>query len=83
MSLRWCRACRPRKRVVAELGGDGWVKCPACWASWGDAVDRREVFGERPLRYQELTPSARLSRSGWHVESGGGNESDPARRAKG
>ncbi|WSI37271.1 hypothetical protein OG585_08225 [Streptomyces sp. NBC_01340] len=34
MSLRWRRACRLRKRVVAELGGDGWVKCPACWASW-------------------------------------------------
>lgn len=38
---QWRRVRRLRKRVAAELDGDGVVKCPVCGATWLAGVDWR------------------------------------------
>ena len=40
-SRQWRRDRRLRKRVAAELSGNGQAKCPECGATWVAGVDRR------------------------------------------
>lgn len=38
---QWRRSRRLRKRVAAELDGEGLAKCPACGATWVVGVEWR------------------------------------------
>jgi hypothetical protein len=73
---------------AAQAGGGGARRrrlgeVPGVLGELGGVVDRREVFGERPLRWQELIHSARLGRSGWHVERGERQRVGPGAACKG